>query len=94
MKLFKVPKNKSLPLCKDNALAELIFFLRFGVNKIADANSPLLNVRSISKFTGVSESTVAKIIKKAPSVFRGNAAADASRHKRLQLHHVSYLISP
>ena len=93
MPLFKFKRGKGGHLIDDAQLISLVKKLRFGN---ADSNScayPILNVRSISRLTGLSDSTISKIIR---MTVKGQSARPVNKIiglKKLSAHHISYLIN-
>jgi hypothetical protein len=92
MKLFKVPNNKVHTLACDRLLTELISLLRYGYRDISGSHKPILNIRSVSSMVGISESSVARLLKRKSPLKTSCIHNGKSNHRKLRTFHIAYLV--
>jgi|LauGreDrversion4_2_1035121.scaffolds.fasta_scaffold1835825_1 hypothetical protein len=93
MTLFKFKRGKGSRLIDDAQLISLVQKLRFGNEDNSSSAFPMLNIRSISRLTGVSDSTIAKIIGMTVNGKSVRAENKITGLKKLSAHHISYLVN-
>ena len=93
MTLFKFKRAKGSRLIDDPQLISLVKKLRFGNKDKNSSRFSMLNIRSISRLTGVSDSTITKIIRMTVSGKSVRAENKITGLKKLSAHHISYLIN-
>ncbi len=93
MKLFKIQMRQGVNLTSDVQLIRLIHSLRYGSADYSPCQRPLLNIRSISRFTGVSETTIVKILKSSPKSSGAIQLKGIKVYRKLQSQHINFLIS-
>ena len=92
MKLFKVPNNKKHTLACDRLLTELISLLRYGYRDMTGSHKPILNIRSVSSMVGISESSVARLLRRKTPLKTSCIHNGKSNHRKLLAFHISYLV--